>query len=306
MNNLISPELMQIIQQFIDTSKSTSDCILQSIISRLDRIESIDVDSNQTIHRVENKVDSIIEALSRLQTDFQELRHSELSDDEKILVMVKKLERVETNIEQQEVEEYYALCQSKYDDYWVEFDELTRKFLPISEILFVKLKAIQDADYTPVVLELCKAMENEWLSKVFRRYAEDITNRKKGNMLDNFLWKDKSKLVKVTGKFAKAINNSVNGIFVFTFGQMRTTLQQLSDSQLLHDSPLLKDFYDYLKKNSKLDDLIKSEYMEQIDELIKNYRNPSAHSEFVSLQMAKDCREIFPERLNYFEKCLMC
>ena len=44
----------------------------------------------------------------------------------------------------------------------------------------------------------------------------------------------------------------------------------------------------------------------KIDELIKNYRNPSAHSEFVSLQMAKDCREIFPERLNYFEKCLMC
>ncbi len=45
--------------------------------------------------------------------------------------------------------------------------------------------------------------------------------------------------------------------------------------------------------------------MEQIDQFIKNYRNPSAHSEFVSLQMAKDCREIFPERLNYFEKCVV-
>ena len=124
-------------------------------------------------------------------------------------------------------------------------------------------------------------------------------------MLEIFLSRDRSKLVKVTGPFAKAIINSVKGPFIFTFGQMRTTLQQLSDTELINDSPLLKDFYDYLNKNIHINELIKNEYMDQIDELIKNYRNPSAHSDFVSLQMAKDCREIFPERLNYFERCVV-
>lgn len=305
MNTQTSPELMQLFQQFMNVSKNSQEYILKAIIPHLDKIEDIELDSNQTIHRVENKVDSIINALSQLQADFQELRQSDYSDDEKIMVMSKKLERVETNVEQQEIEEYYSLCQSKYDDYWIEFDELTRKFLPISEILFVKLKTIQDADYTPVVLELCKALENEWISKLFRKYAESLISKKKGNMLEIFLSKDRSKLVKATGKFAKAIINSVNGPFIFTFGQMRTTLQQLSDTDLINDSPLLKDFYDYLDKNIQIDELIKNEYMDQIDELIKNYRNPSAHSEFVSLQMAKDCREIFPERLNYFEKCVV-
>lgn len=305
MNTPTSPELIQLFQQFIDASKNSQDYILKDIIPRLDKLEDIGLDSNQTIHRVENKVDSIIDTLTQLQMDFQELRQSDYSDDEKIMVMSKKLERVETNVEQQEIEEYYSLCQSKYDDYWIEFDELTRKFLPISEILFVKLKTIQDADYTPVVLELCKALENEWISKLFRKYAESLISKKKGNMLEIFLSKDRSKLVKATGKFAKAIINSVNGPFIFTFGQMRTTLQQLSDTDLINDSPLLKDFYDYLNKNININELIKNEYMDQIDELIKNYRNPSAHSEFVSLQMAKDCREIFPERLNYFEKCVV-
>lgn len=301
MTNLNSPEINQLLQQF----KDTPEYLLKELVSRLDKIEIITSDSNQVIHRVENKVDTIIETLSQLQIDFQELKDSELPDDEKLLVMSKKLERIEKNVGQQEIEEYYALCQSKYDDYWVEFDELTRKFLPISEILFVKLKSIQDADYTPVVLELCKAMENEWLSKIFRRYANNIVNRKKGNMLDKFLWKDKSKLVKKTGKFAKAIINSVNGFFFFTFGQMNDVLKKMSDPQLLQESPLLQDFYSYLQKDIQYNDLIKIEYLEQIDELITNYRNPSAHSELVTLQMAKECREIFPERLNYFEKCVV-
>ncbi len=303
MSNISIPS--ELLQQLIEVTKDTKEIIVQQVLSELDNIQINVIDSNQTIHRVENKVDSIIDILSKLQNEFKELRNTDWSDDEKIMVMSKKLERVETNVEQQEIEEYYALCQSKYDDYWIEFDELTRKFLPISEILFVKLKTIQDADYTPVVLELCKAMENEWISKLFRKYAESLISKKKGNMLEIFLSKDRSKFVKATGKFAKAIINSVNGPFIFTFGQMRTTLQQLSDSDLVNESPLLKDFYNYLNNNIQINELIKNDYMEQIDELIKNYRNPSAHSEFVSLQMAKDCREIFPERLNYFEKCVI-
>ena len=301
MTNSYSPEMIQFLQKY----KDTPEYFLKEIVSRLDKIEVITTDSNQTIHRVENKVDTIIETLSKLQIDFQELKHSELSDDEKLLLMSEKLKRVETSVEEQEFEEYYALCRSKYDEYWVEFDKLTQKFLPISEILFVKLKSIKEADYTPVVLELCKALENEWISKLFRKYAETLISKKKGNMLEIFLSRDRSKLVKVTGPFARAIINSVKGPFIFTFGQMRTTLQQLSDIELMNDSPLLKDFYDYLNKNIHINELIKNEYMDQIDELIKNYRNPSAHSDFVSLQMAKDCREIFPERLNYFERCVV-
>lgn len=303
MSNIsISPELLQ---QLIVATKGTQEILVKNIIPELNNLKVTVVDSNQTVHRIETKVDTILETLSQLDYDFKQLKKSNLSSDEKLITMSKKLERVESNIEQQEIEDYYALCQSKYDDYWIDFDELTRKFLPISEILFVKLNSIPEADYSPVVLELCRALENEWLSKVFRRYAEDIVNRKKGNMLDTFLYKDKSKLVKSTGKFAKAIINSAKGLFLFTFGQMRTTFQQLSNSQLLQESPLLKDFYDFLLKNVKIEDLVNLDYMKQIDELINNYRNPSAHTELVTLQMAKDCRDIFPERLNYFESCVV-
>lgn len=302
MNDItISHELLE---QFLNASRNTNELLANKVIPQLGGIEVTVVDSNKTVHRIEEKVDTIIESLYSLQNDFLKLRKTDISEEEKLEVMSSKVERVSKTISQQEIEDFYLLCRSKYDDYWTDFDELTIKLLPVAEIFYVNLQQIPDADYSPVVLELCKAMENEWLAKIFRKYAADLVKRQ-GKNLYTFLTDDRTKYVKQTGKFAKALINSVNGPFFFTFGQMHYMINLLTDNEILEKSPLMKDFYSYLKKSVKLDRLVSEDYLEQVNEIVNKFRNPSAHSELMSLEIAKECREIFPDRLNYFEECVV-
>ena len=85
---------------------------------------------------------------------------------------------------------------------------------------------------------------------------------------------------------------------------MNTILSITGDSQIVAKSPLLKDFVDYLKDNTEVNDLLDSKYIKKINDIVNKYRNPSAHPEFMSLEKANECREIMPDRLDYLMECV--
>ncbi len=257
----------------------------------------------KTTEEINSKMDIVLEKLNGLEREFIDLKKENRDFEQKITLMTSKLSKFD--IQRDEFEDYYALSQSLYSN-WDELDSLTKKFIPLAEYLYSKLQKYNKPDYSPVILELCRAIENEFLLKIFRKYTLDLVTRK-GNNLDAFLATDRAsfELKTKTGQFVKAVSKAARTRKPeYTLGQMNVILSITSDLRIVAKSPLLKDFVDYLKDNTVVNNLLDSEYIKKINEIVNKYRNPSAHPEFMTIEKARSCREIMPDRLDYLMECL--
>lgn len=258
----------------------------------------------RTTEEINYKMDIVLEKLNGLEREFLDLKNENRDLEQKITLMISKLSKLD--IHGEELEDYYALSQSLYAN-WDELDTLTKRFIPLAEFLFSKLQKYDKPDYSPVILELCRAIENEFLLKIFRKYTLDIVSRKRNN-LDDFLVTDRAlfELKDKTGQFVKAVSKAARTRKPeYTLGQMNTILSITADSQIVDKSPLLQDFIDYLSKNTEASSLLDPTYIKNINDIVNKYRNPSAHPEFMSLEKANECREIMPDRLDYLMECVM-
>lgn len=252
--------------------------------------------------RMEEKIDNIGKQLSDLLISFDELKTETRGFEEKIILMNLKLERIEQHIDAEDLEDYYLLSQSNYCN-WDMLDDLTRKFIPIAEYLFSKLQKLSDADYSPVILELCRAIENEFLLKVFKKYTLDLIGRQ-GTIIHRFLVADSAN--NNTRIFAKAVKKAQRTLKPeYTLGQMNTILSLIKRADVLGNSPLLQDFEAYLSREYDSGNLLSATYMAKISQIVNDYRNPSAHPEYMDFEKAKECKEIMPDRIDYLLDCLM-
>lgn len=254
---------------------------------------------------INSKLDIVLEKLTKLENEFQELKSENRGLEEKIKLMTIKLSKIEETVQGEELEDYYALAQSLYTN-WDELDQLTRRFLPLAEFLYSKLQKYDKPDYSPVILELCRAIENEFLLKIFKRYTLDLVKRE-GASMNSFLSIDRSsfEFKDKTGQFVKAVSKACKTKKPeYTLGQMNTILSIMKDDCIVQKSPLLRDFEIYLKHNTEVKMLLNSDYIRQVNEIVNKYRNPSAHPEFMSIERAKECREIMPNRLDYLMNCV--
>lgn len=255
--------------------------------------------------QINTKLDTVLEKLNSLEASFNELKSETREVDQKIILMSSKLDKIEKSVDSEELEDYYGLCQSLYDN-WDELEELTRRLIPVAEYLFSKLQKYDKPDYSPVILELCRAIENEFLIKIFGKYTQDLISRK-GRNLDSFLAIDKStySLKTKTGAFVKAITKAARTRRPeYTLGQMNTIMSIMKEAQTVNDSPLLQDFKVYLDSETVASDLLNVQYIHKINDLVEKYRNPSAHPGFMDFDKAEKCKEIMPDRMDYLMNCV--
>lgn len=298
----------------IMSSSNDSVDMLQLMASVLEDIEHGVKQANAGIaavkedtEKINTKIDLVLERLDGLEAAFEELKNENRETEQKITLMTSKLSKLDSSVESEELEDYYVLAQSLYEN-WDELDSLTRKFIPLAEFLYSKLQKYEKTDYSPVILELCRAIENEFLLKIFTKYTIDLVDRK-GRDIADFLLIDKAsvELKDKTGQFVKAVNKAARTRKPeYTLGQMNMILTLAGDAQLVKKSPLLKDFVEYLEKNTEAKNLLDAKYIKKVNDIVNKYRNPSAHPEFMSLEKANECREIMPDRLDYLMDCLTC
>ena len=298
----------------IMSSSNDSVDMLQLMASVLEDIERGVKQANAGIvavkedtEKINTKIDLVLERLDGLEAAFEELKNENRETEQKITLMTSKLSKLDSSVESEELEDYYVLAQSLYEN-WDELDSLTRKFIPLAEFLYSKLQKYEKTDYSPVILELCRAIENEFLLKIFTKYTIDLVDRK-GRDIADFLMIDKAsvELKDKTGQFVKAVNKAARTRKPeYTLGQMNMILTLAGDAQLVKKSPLLKDFVEYLEKNTEAKSLLDAKYIKKVNDIVNKYRNPSAHPEFMSLEKANECREIMPDRLDYLMDCLTC
>ena len=265
-------------------------------------VDSIKRDTEQ----INKKVDIVLEKLDGLEVSFNELKTGTRDVEEKLTIMSSKLNQLEKTILEEELEIYTSSCQKNYDK-WDDMEELSKRFIQVAEYLFTKMQAYKKLDYSPVIIELCRALENEFLQKIFIKYTADLLKRK-GNQLNSFFSKDRASLIVdgKTGRFINIITNShrYNKTPIYTLGEMNTIISYLNDKDMVRESSLLQDFNKYLVNNTDQIKLLEEGYVKEIKEIVNKYRNPSAHPNDMSLKSAENCKGIIPERMNYFMDCV--
>lgn len=265
-------------------------------------VDSIKRDTEQ----INTKMDSVLEKLDGLEVSFNELKTGNRDVEEKLAIMSSKLDRLEKTIPEEELEDYTLSCQKNYDK-WNDMEELSKHFIQVAEYLFTKMQAYEKLDYSPVIIELCRALENEFLQKIFIKYTAELLKRE-GNRLNIFFSHDRAStfINGRTGLFIKIIEKSKNNneTPTYTLGEMKKIISFMNNPKLVKESPLLQDFNKFLVKNTDQIKLLKKEYLEQIQQLVDNYRNPSAHPNYMNLQSACDCKKEIPKQVNYFMDCV--
>ena len=291
---------------------------LEKILSMLGKLsDGIDLltlmgDENQSnimkkLTSMDSKIDEIRGMLSQLVNDFSELKKENRDIEQKIYLMNSKLSKLEQRVPSDEFEAYSSMAQRQYDN-WDALEPLTKRFIPLAEYLYSQLQKLEDPDYSPVIIELCRAIENEFLLKIFRKYTLDLIDRyNDSDSLSDFLSDDRSsrELSQKTGVFAKAITRASRTLSPeYTLGQMNTILSLCGDSSIVSRSPLLQDFIEYLTNNMEAAELLDSDYISKINAIVNNYRNPSAHPEYMPREKAEECKDIMPERIDYLMDCV--
>lgn len=308
----------------------------QEILSYLEKCSSlleimgVDINeikkvTNETKHqtdRIENKVDNLNETLKTFISSFDAFKKETRDVEEKLLLIAAKLTEVENNIDSNDYELYTEICRRNYYG-WEEYEELTKKFLPVSEILYSRLQdpaiAANNVDFSPVVIELCRAIENEFLLKIFKKYVREFTKVYSDiKSFDEFYSPDKSSKIKVlvndkektigfiTKTLASVISSTIRYPDYeprFTLGDMHFILNSLVCEERINNSVLLQNLKEFIEKYFDCK-LLNSDYIANISKLVNNYRNPAAHPEYVSQEVAEECKEFMPEQMDYLIDCL--
>jgi hypothetical protein len=249
--------------------------------------------------RVDEKVDLVLQSLQQLQIDLNEIRESDRNMEEKIqLISIRvdqRLENMNENIKE-DVQTYRKFLQSMIS-HWEHLDPLSQEFLPLAEYLYDKLGKIENADFSPVILQYCRSLENELLQKLFVSFSLHLYEKEKN--LKAFLADDfENPTVK---KFARPIyenRNKPKASILFTLGAMRLILVLAKRDDEVEKSPLLKEFRHFIQHTFKEQFILTDDYMKQLQKIVDDYRNKCAHPYKLGRDMASQCREIVPNSLN--------
>ncbi len=108
--------------------------------------------------RMERKIDHVLEKLNTLAKDIETVRLTQRDEEEKLKIIYAKIDRAFGPLKQElenEVDIYVDILKDIIDN-WDKLETLSREILPVAEYLFDKLAGIENADYSPVILQYCK------------------------------------------------------------------------------------------------------------------------------------------------------
>jgi type III restriction enzyme len=147
-------------------------------------------------------------------------------------------------------------------------------------------------DFSPVVLQMSRAVESELQLKIFKQFTNYIRSTNPNiatTYSDDFRNKDMQQFTDML------LNNRTS----YTLGQMHFILKTTGSKEAYENSTLAQDFHDYLIENFN-PGLSKKEFLDDVFELQKKYRNKSAHVNVLSKEQAQDCKFLVRKILTKF------
>lgn len=177
-------------------------------------------------------------------------------------------------------------------DGWEKLDSASQLFLPQAELLFETIERCECGDYSPFILQYCRALENELLTKLFAAYTVDLYRRLED--VSEFLCDDlkaKGSTYQFAAALAKRSNAYTLGTMTFVMGLMKNGGRTLGISKLLQDFRGFTTCYFG-------DHIVDEVYLNQINEINMDFRCKAAHPYILEIDVARRCREAVRKCLN--------
>ena len=279
---------------FKTTNKGNSEAIklLKDIKEDTKYIPEIKSDTSQILANTES-----------MMSEVREIKLLTENTNESIDKSISKiLESVEKNNDFNDIDKYIDKV-TQWFNYWDKVEDNTKIFMPGSELLYYNIKNSSFEDFSPFVLYYCRALENELLNKIFLKfhtYFNDLSAEKQKALLN---W-DKEGLTENDLRKYKQTLDGLNSNIKnnkHTLGSMRIILniipnaKKKNGSKRYQRSPLLKEFYSFIKKEFGDFD---PETVKQLENIITNYRNKSAHVDIIYEENALVFYEDFKVLMN--------
>lgn len=245
-------------------------------------------------YNIDLKLDIIISSLRDLSEEFKQIKELPRDEEEKVFKLCQSIDQKMTAIynEQTSTIENYIEEIKRWMFYWDLLDVQSQKFLPIAEFLFDKLNVVPQADYSPFIVEYCRALENEILKKLFESYhsigLKDVDREELvKNDLDH----------KFVGKFALMVKTNRQ---TYTLGDMSFIMSFLKkDGSTLKNSLLLQHFREFTI-HYFAESIVEKDFLDNVKQLTNEFRNKAAHPYTLELEQAKQCQVLLRSSLNAF------
>ncbi len=229
------------------------------------------------------KLDHIVYVLASMRDDIGGIKQSSRDDEEKLARIAARIDAFteSTVAETKTYREYVEVVQT-WLNRWETLDSLTQKFLPSAEQIYDLLERQTDADFSPFVLQYCRALENEILTKLFSAYNDDV--RKRVPDVAAFVARDLQ--IENTKRFARCVRDDNRR---YTLGDMSFTMQLLKPGgRTLADSSLLQDFRNftitYFDKR-----VAEKKFLDQVKYVNEEFRVKAAHPYLMTKEVADKC-----------------
>jgi len=180
---------------------------------------------------------------------------------------------------------------------WDHMDDEVRRFLSTGEILLKELERLDagNADYAPVVIEYAKALECHLHKEFFESFRESL--RQDGLLANESIYQCDFGLIPVSPSDMRGIERTINELRIFlsedkplTMGAMWHIL--LRAKQEFKPAPVLGMLVAHLRKHEKGACLLEGEFIKEWGRFIESFRNGAAHSISITLEQAKECRDL--------------
>lgn len=280
----------ELIPKYINLKKEKE--LLNSLINTVEQVltNQHEVLSNQHEHtqkltNIENKIDDLTTIFLN---DFKEIQKLPRKIEEKISRLNRKLEEQEFEINQ--IETYINEIKNWFD-YYDLLESKSQKYLPEAEFIFDQISKLNNPDYSPFILQYCRALENELLNKIFRAYVQSLVDRNIDFDMQ-FAWdlgkKESGKnnddnTFKLSKHIQKCLTKKTEEWF-FELGSMEVNLRYLT-GKTIEKSPLLQDLKVFVLERFEIE-LLNIEYLDEIKTIIRDFRNMSAHPNLMDLEKA--------------------
>jgi hypothetical protein len=180
---------------------------------------------------------------------------------------------------------------------WDNLNDEVRRFLSTGEILLKELERLDEgnADYAPVVIEYAKALECQIHKKLFESFRESL--RQDGLLTNESIYKCDFGPIPLSPSEQRGIERTIRELRMFlsedkclTMGAMWHILLRVR--QEVKPATVLGMFVAHLRKHKKANSLLEGEFIKDWGRFIESFRNGAAHSTSITLDQAKESRDL--------------
>jgi len=240
--------------------------------------------------------------LANLQSEFALVKRSDRQLEEKIVLLDCQLDRETSEIRAHSdtLVGYSELCALELR-HWDRLEQLSQSSMTMAEYLLSTFEPLAEPDYSPCVLEYCKSLENELLTKVFMGFVQELRKPSVSKLMLPFVAADADGSGFMV-QFAKALRPCMENSkcrFRFALGQMRYHLEDVGDEEKVASSTLLRAFHDYLGDHNFLDRILDFKHLKDLGRIVESFRNPCAHPAKLDRDTALRCKERVPPQIDW-------